>query len=827
MADSSVVVTFEGGLDMVTPVQNSAPGTLVDCLNYEVGPIKGYRRIDGYERYDGWVDGGVSNIYIFRGRALNPNFVYNVGDLLLRYGEVLGEVRSVTPVPDSNLVDIVYVPYLPTNILSVGVVGYRIRNPVTFVETGLLVDTSATDLRDSAASAEDYTTELRAAQHALRENVLPAPRPIAGVFYGRDRTYFALDNVTLMMAQASQTLSEGEFVALGDRGYVVARVEGWNAELLHVGYTPPVGDDLYKVSARQAYGADPSLTGATLITGWDFEASPSQTAQIYYTQENGPFSRGYYPCAPVVQIEFENGDTEFPSQVELSDGSAYWALELVDFYVSEGSFTNGDAKGVLFLLPTNATSGGFDGLWSGPVVVRTPGTGGADIADVTAMGFPILAGTGALQDTANNNDQCFYQWGVYNFLATRGREMTFCVNGVTRGAFVSKDRFNNPIYGNIIANPEADKDNPRYLSFHAGNRLALGFASGSVQLSAVGSPLNFSGLDGALELGNGDGITGLLEAQGDSTIVFGPRSIRRLVGAGADIALQTISSDSGAMDYTAVVVAGVPLYVNHNGLCALEQTSAYGDFKNSAISGPVDPFFTPRIIQDAYTSERGGTVCAFPVRAKNQYRLFLGDGSVLSVSLTTEGAQCMLSSYNTPSGQVRVPVAYGSSVGDNGREYLLCVWDTTKAAMSNGDPLPPDNQAYRLDHGWGFDGETFEHFIDTSYMFNENPNFLTIDKCALYGMGYGESSLRLMAFNVEDDFEQPAEVTRQDISMPRNPRIYTKTLTRFLGEVDHANWGRAVRLRFANIKDAGLTSVEPPHILQSVRLFVQTDGITE
>jgi len=187
----------------------------------------------------------------------------------------------------------------------------------------------------------------------------------------------------------------------------------------------------------------------------------------------------------------------------------------------------------------------------------------------------------------------------------------------------------------------------------------------------------------------------------------------------------------------------------------------------------------------------------------------------------------MLSSYNTTSGGVRVPVAYSSSVADDGTEYILCVWDDV-LAESYGDSNPPaPNMAYRLDHGWGFDGETFEHFIDTSFMFNENPQFMTIDKCVLYGMGYGESSLRLQAFGVEDDFDQPAEVTRQDISMPRNPRIYTKTLTRYLGEVDHANWGRAIRLRFANIKDAGLTSVEPPHILQSVRLFVQTDGITE
>src|SRR5690606_31717917 len=209
----------------------------------------------------------------------------------------------------------------------------------------------------------------------------------------------------------------------------------------------------------------------------------------------------------------------------------------------------------------------------------------------------------------------------------------------------------------------------------------------------------------------------------------------------------------------------------------------------------------------------------------NKYRLLSQNVDVVAMSLTQQGPQFTKSCYTTAAGGRRIPIAYSSSVGNDGNEYILSVWD--EALIYSITDAPNMQMIYRMDHGWGFDGKTFDHFIDTSYMFNENPNFLTIDKCALYGMGYGESSLRLMAFKVEDDFEQPAEVTRQDITMPLNTRVYRTSFKRVLGEVDHANWGRAIKLRFANIKDAGEDEVEPPHILQSVRLFVQTDGITE
>ena len=44
-----VPVALDQGLDTTAPPLMAKPGTLIDCLNYEMTNHVGYRRIDGYE----------------------------------------------------------------------------------------------------------------------------------------------------------------------------------------------------------------------------------------------------------------------------------------------------------------------------------------------------------------------------------------------------------------------------------------------------------------------------------------------------------------------------------------------------------------------------------------------------------------------------------------------------------------------------------------------------------------------------------------------------------------------------------------------------------
>lgn len=47
------VVQLQGGLDLVTPKTSAAPGSLVDCMNFEVSDVLGYSRVLGIEKFDG------------------------------------------------------------------------------------------------------------------------------------------------------------------------------------------------------------------------------------------------------------------------------------------------------------------------------------------------------------------------------------------------------------------------------------------------------------------------------------------------------------------------------------------------------------------------------------------------------------------------------------------------------------------------------------------------------------------------------------------------------------------------------------------------------
>jgi len=692
------------------------------------------------------------------------------------------------------------------------------------------VVTVAEDWRDVASSPQDYSSQIIDAAKEMRGMVRTAPRPVAGVHYGRTEAFAAVDCIELDVSTASPSVQEGQFVVVNGYYARILRINEGIAQIHPIGGRANTASGIYLASigdmAEGEVGQEITGTSAPESTGYE----GSYSAGLYrLPSPNSGVNpdRGYVPVYAGTAIRYSNASAPFGSTVEVTDGTITMQHTVVEFSVDSGDFSNEDASGIIYLSAPTDPSPSWNGVLDSSFSIH--GEDGK-IADVSEVFVPDLAGTGRLRGRETSTaPHTHYMWGTYNFLATVDRYMTFVVTGKSRAAFISSDN-GTAFWNNIITEESAESDRPKYLSFHAGQRLALGFAKGIARLSAVGTPLNFSGLDGAVEIGTGDSITGMLEAFGDSTIVFGARSIRRITGSGAAFELKTISSSAGAFDYTAASVAGAFLYVNQNGVCSLDQTSAYGDFSNSSVSGAVDPWLTPRVIQDATSFELGGTLCAFPVRDKNQYRLFLGDGNVLNMSVTPEGIQPTISNYALVEGSLRVPLAWDSSVSDEGYEYVLVVWDRVKAeegVRGVVEDLPADNIIYRLDHGWGFDGATFPHYIETAYLFNEDPTFFSITKAVLYGMGYGSSTIRLRASGIEDDFDQPFDLTVQDISLPRNPAILYKTLDRVLGIVDHANWGRGIKLRFENIVPAGEDSIEPHHILQSVRLFLQTEGVNE
>jgi hypothetical protein len=96
-------IPLAGGLDLTTPGPQTKPGTLADCLNYEVASRRGYSRIGGFEPHDGGP--GVAQHRVLRLSLSNQIGGFAVGDIVRFDGTgfphrgVDGYVVAITQLP--------------------------------------------------------------------------------------------------------------------------------------------------------------------------------------------------------------------------------------------------------------------------------------------------------------------------------------------------------------------------------------------------------------------------------------------------------------------------------------------------------------------------------------------------------------------------------------------------------------------------------------------------------------------------------------------------------------------------------------------------------
>lgn len=291
--------------------------------------------------------------------------------------------------------------------------------------------------------------------------------------------------------------------------------------------------------------------------------------------------------------------------------------ELGASYVISGSFTTGDAAGVMQMLPSlPGTISAGDTIHS-----ANPPTPANQIAVVSEdMEYNWLP---TYYQTETNRSR--YQFITANFYGDPLLDSIYGANGVDRGF-----AYNGDYFYKIFTHPELGKDRPRHVAFHH-SHLALGYGEGRVDLSVVGEPYNFDGAMGASSWAIGDSVTGLLPLSGTMLGMFCKKSVWGLSGTTVDnFATQVISPKLGAVEYTATDM-GFPVYANAYGVYTLEQTNSYGDFLGNPMSQSVSPWLRPRLVRSA-TSDKE-VVVAWPVRSKNQYKLAFADGYVLTMTM--------------------------------------------------------------------------------------------------------------------------------------------------------------------------------------------------
>lgn len=838
MAKSFLPVLLNQGLDKVTPSVLTKEGALSECLNYEMTGDMGYKRIDGYERFDGYPNGSWAGVfYHVTLSPVNPGTadLITVGSNLARPAETTSGAEIVGNLTNNfygnqvghvvekiNSTNYVYLAYDEGGALKNGEV---ILFSSAGVEYEANVTSNANPVRNTITDPGVYLQTIRGYMQVMRNATKGTVSHIAGCWWHDDSLYLAIDapTITFVADDVGNIIVPGTLVKFGLSVYrVLAQVNFDQGDApvpgeQKVAVLPLNPDWIHAETNNGLTEADSAGENKSVISSATAYMSLTNGEYAYVARCNNPDNsnkRGFTYLTPAYRFSFDAGS--YTSEVlpvtgwtlRTATGTKTINVHVDATSVTSGTFAAGTAVGTVVVTNMSGETGGSSikndwELWHGGVRRMT-----LNISSIASIG-PKLAGTKRLRIAGTH-----YQTINANFYGNAGWNRTYGATGASHAFFADESSF-----GAVYVVDNEDIDQPKYVAYHAG-RLALGYAVGSVLRSVVGEPLNWSGVDGADEIATGDRITGLLEVTGDTLVVFGRSSIRKLSAVGAQT---TLNSDAGAFDYTAVMIGQEIMYTGVSGISTLSQTAAYGDFEGQRASGTIQQWLRPRLLVDNNGFETGGVAMAIPCRNKNQYRLFLKNGMVIFLTMTGEGYKATRVNYGQGN-DLRVPMAWSSAVADNGKERIHVVWDYTLASRGVRGvvgTLPEQDRVYELDSGWGFDGAVFDHYFDTSHFFLTGAQSSgTIERVRMFGRGYGVSTLKLRAASLQESSDGEFSSRVLDFSLPRNPVLLKDELEEFTTIADHANWGLGIKLRV----EGNNTEIEPSHICQVLILHTKTEG---
>jgi hypothetical protein len=860
-------ISLNKGLDTTGSPLMLEPGTLGDCLNYEMTSHSGYKRIDGYEAYDGWVNGGSVSDY-FR---TTINISDGTVSAQLTPGKVIYTASTtsaskaiavvVAYTGNTTTGTLVYVPADPTAPIIPSATGLALT-----YSTGGVAPTMTSSGTASSGLATDsvsaFMTNSRNYSSILRNAVTTTATSICGLHYFRTNQIVALDCPIMTYIDTTGTKAnvvEGCYVSYSGKLYrVITRAASGNNMTLTL---EPQGAWSPNVATLKVEGPDSTLT-TTAATSVVINAS-GKSDQAYLLSANSvatSTTRGTTLLNRSTIIQFTGGLAAAASTMVaggfISIGASnvsYMNVFIKTIVISSGAFSTNNAVGYVEVIGGYSEAGNVNNIVMGQTVRSFNGaTKYADIASVT---LSKIAGS-----TAIRSESTMYQWQTYNFYGNESYTEAYGATGASRGfwarAYVdpltkapplgvqSSDLNTNFSWGNIVTDfTNIALDMPRYVSRHGGS-LAFGFKGGSVEVSVVGEPRNFDGFNGAAEIATGDQCTGLVEAQSDSLIIFGQRSIHRITGTLPNITLDTVSGSGGAFDYTALLVGSTPVFTGPSGISSLEQSASYGDFTGKRLSYSVSNTLVPLLRPSASIPSLGGTVMALPVRSKDQYRLWLATGQVYVVTLAEDGPKVTISNYGLGAPflsrdrkgfglSIQVPFAATSEVADDGREHIVVVWDSVLALNNlkvdgTTSTTPSPYTMYELDTGWGFNGLTFSSYFELSPIYSQDGNsFTSISKVRMQGTGYGIATLQLQSSGIESDYDQAFPTAVQGFSMPITQTQFYRYPSNVTTEVDQSNWGMGIILRVQSGLDESLTTTEPSHTCQVLILSLSSEGVPD
>lgn len=284
-----------GGLDLRSGTLAVNPGTLSDCLNYEVSTVDGYSRIAGLERFDGQF-----RIAEYTTLRLFGSWTgaFLPGDLV-----TVGTVQAYVTRAVLGVIDVIQAGRDP----------YPTIFPVTVTNTsrtGAQTVAAVTVLAKPTGTQAVVNTARKALSAPLRALVQPVPgnpdMPVAGLFWFKNRLYAIRDFPRIwFQADSDLPFSVNDVVTLPGGSYVVMaavytsgskrsgsltlwplRDDGTAMKVL-----PKPGDTVSRIGT---IGASFELGGAPFATAplalFDAGSATTISATVTAAQESAPTS---------------------------------------------------------------------------------------------------------------------------------------------------------------------------------------------------------------------------------------------------------------------------------------------------------------------------------------------------------------------------------------------------------------------------------------------------------------------------------------------------------------------------------------------------------
>ena len=504
---------LSGGLDIVTPALSILPGKAIAMVNFEPWYQGGYRRIPGYERFDGQPKPSDAT---FTGFNVSTILGLTLRDTIT--GDTSGATGTLVGIYDDD-------GSFGSDVIGVTAVVGSFLNGEPCNAGAFTIDSDPIVLYSNTVDNEE--TWLLESELVRREVILVVPG-------------------------SGQTRGVWQRLA-----------------------------DVYAI--RDNVGATAGIVHKATATGWD-------TVPITMA-ETIRFDTGVVAGGLVVE-----GDT--------LTGATSGATATIHRIVLNGGSNSWDGSGEGYYVLTGVAGGPFqDGE-----LLESPAATTVATADGVNSTFALSVGG-------------VYQFINHNFFGSSTSYRVYACNGVDPGFEIDENDIVSPILMPI--NPAtrlAPTNNKPYLVEEHRNHLFFAFEGGSVQHSATGTPLIFSGFLGAAEFGMGDKLTSMNSIVGNVLVISSTRETRGLFGTTVlDWELRIVAEQSGSLLFGSQKIDTV-YSLDDLGITSVARSDQFGDFISATVSQQVQPILI---------EQRQRFVDSTIVRESNQYRTYFSDRSFL------------------------------------------------------------------------------------------------------------------------------------------------------------------------------------------------------